>query len=227
LPKSGDNVLKLKIDAVLRADGTPVGTAVWTGTGDHAVALRSRMQWAETNGLEQGATTLLKQSKWRGKGVIEAHAATDHVEPYVVKTSFDLQNVFFGKGVNDNAIPIGPSLTARPYTSLATYLNQGRSEDNPWRAGIYEASIDLKLPPGFVPTKLPADVDITAGAASYRAAYSLKGDVLHVDRRWVLDLDTPVLSKADIELFGPVAHAASKDAATHLQFTATAGAKAD
>lgn len=221
LAKSTDNVLKLQLDVTLRPDGTPTGTAIWSATGEQAANLRARMQWAESNGLEQGAVTLLKQANWRGSGRIEPHAATDHAEPYVVKTTFDLQNVYFGKGDNTNPIPIGPSLQARPYESLVTYVDQGRSEVAVWRADTYEANIDVRLPDGYRLAKTPQNIAVKAGAASYTAKYAVSGQVLHIERRWVLDLDKPQVTKAEIEAIVPAARAARADGGLRLRIVAS------
>lgn len=216
---------ELKSDVTMRPDGTPVGTAVWTGYGDAAYALRNQMVAVEASGPDETAKRMLSAANWRGTGRIEPRPASDHAEPYVVKTSFDLGNVFFGKGNgrNDNGLPLGPVLLNSPWTALKNYLDKGYSYDIPWSAGQYDLTIDITLPPGVELKSLPKPIDVAAGNTRFKASYSRNGSIVRIERHWRDDSNKRTLSQADIKAMAPVVNAASAEIRNHLQFNVAAG----
>ncbi len=219
LPASDANHYTIAADVILRPNGTPVGKTVWSGGGTPAMALRAAMASAEAAGRAQTAKDLLARNKWRGTGDIEWHDALDHTEPYVVKTSFDLTNVFFGKGNNANTIPIGPGLLGvNQVGSILGYLRQGFDLDIACSSNSWDVAIALHLPEGRALAKVPDAVDVTSGAARYWAIYRLDGHTLHIERHWRTVLPQRTCTKADALTLESAAKAASRDANLKLKF---------
>src|SRR5207245_1085292 len=103
------NRLTITADVTLASDGTARGISTVTGSGAVGASLRGIMTQVALKGGDVLARELLAKQNWRGTGNIEARQATDHSEPFIVKTSFELTNKFFGDS-NGNGIPLGPRL---------------------------------------------------------------------------------------------------------------------
>src|SRR5262249_31576821 len=102
------NRLSIVADVTLSAEGTAKGTSAITASGPISGRLRGRMRQVSMEGGEALAKELLTKQNWHGSGNIEGRPATDHSEPFIVKTRFDLSDNFFKEANNSNIVPMGP-----------------------------------------------------------------------------------------------------------------------
>jgi Transglutaminase-like superfamily len=205
------NLLSVKADVTVRADGTATGSATTIASGESAFYLR----WAMAQAALKGGATYVKEQlgrqNWRGTGDIEVREATDHTEPYVAKATFDLTNKFFGEGSSVNAIPVGPDLVFPVYSHLLSFIRENRTQDFQCIAGTYEQSIDLHLPEGRALAKSPSNVSATAPLASYSSTYVLDGQRLHVERQFVSKVPGQVCTAQMAKEMASVVEAAGRD----------------
>jgi transglutaminase-like putative cysteine protease len=221
------NRITVRADVTLRNDGTPVGTATTESSGPVSASIRSAMAHAEMKGSAGYAKSLLAANGWRGAGRIELRSPVDHSNPFVVRTSFDLTNKFFGDGPNKNAIPYGPRLFPPFYSFFTDFIREKRSQDFVCGAGTYEQIIDLHLPAGKRLAKVPDSVEIKLPKASFTATYAMNGQILHVERRFVSQVDSEVCTSRIVDEMRPAIVAAWKDASVHLAFATEEASRTD
>jgi hypothetical protein len=217
--RASTNRLIVKADMTLRADGTPIGTATTEASGPIATTLRQAMSQAALKGGDVFAKEQLSKQNWHGSGNIELpDAATDHKDTYMVKTSFDLTNRFFGNGPNKNAIPIGPRLVSPQYTRPLMFIHEKRTQDFICEAGTYEQTIDIHLPDGQSLARVPQSFDVSAPLATYKSTYTMTGQLLHIERRFESKVPGQVCTAQTAKELSPVVLSASRDFGTHLVF---------
>jgi hypothetical protein len=213
------NRLSVTADVRLGPDGTVRGTSTVAAFGPVSANLRDVMAQVAIKGGEVLAKEFLSKQNWRGTGNIEARGATDHSEPFVVKTSFELSNRFFGREGNRNSIPLGPRLVLPAWAMFNEVLKEKRTQDFVCQAQTYEQIIDLHLPDEQTLTEAPGGVNISSSNASFKAHYDLRGQTLHIERRMVTRVPGQSCSPQVAVDMAPVIEAAAKQFNWRPQFT--------
>jgi hypothetical protein len=164
------------------------------------------------------AKELLAKQNWRGTGNIEARPATDHSEPFVVKTSYDLSNKFFGDEGNRSAVPVGPRLVLPALIQFDRALKGKHRQAFICQAQSFDQIIDLHLPEGRVPTNIPNAVTVSRPLASFASRYDLNRQTLHIERRTVIRVPGQSCSLQIATDIAPVIEAATKEFGWRPQF---------
>ncbi|MGY8682620.1 DUF3857 and transglutaminase domain-containing protein [Bradyrhizobium sp. UFLA05-153] len=212
------NRLTVTADVTLAADGTAKGTATVAAQGATGASLRGVMTQVALKGGDVLAKELLGKQNWRGTGNIEVGPATDHSEPFVVKTTYDLSNKFFGDEGNRSAIPMGPRLLLPALNPFDQAIKGKHRQNFVCQAQSYDQIIDLHLPEGRTPTNIPASVNVSLPLASFEARYELNGQTLHIERRTVIRVPGQSCSPQIATDIAPVIAAATKEFGWRPQF---------
>lgn len=65
-------------------------------------------------------------------------------------------------------------------------------------AGRFQDSFDIAIPAGYVVDGTPDPVDVTVDFASYKSSVTMKGNLLHYEREYVVrDVEIPAAKAAD------------------------------
>jgi hypothetical protein len=211
-------VLSITADVVLRPDGTPIGKSIVEAKGPIAVAVRGAMAQAALKGGSEFAKERLSAQNWRGTGTLDPRDPTDHTEPYTVAMSFDLSNHFFGDGPNRNALPLGPQLVNPAYLAPLKFIREKWTQDFPCLSQTYSQAIDVHLPPNHRLAQVPQNVDVSTPMVNYRATYHSDGSLLHVERRFILNLPGQVCTIQTARDVSKAVLAAVKDMSTAIDF---------
>ena len=217
------NRLTVTADVTLSPDGTAKGVSTVAASGPVSFKLRGIMTQVALKGGDVLAKELLTKQNWRGTGNIEPRQATDHSEPFVAKTSFDLSNKFFGDESNKNSIPVGPRLVLPAWIEFDQVRKEKRTQDFVCHAETYEQIIDFHLPDGQVLTNIPNGVEVKGSLASFESHYDLKGQTLHIERRTTTRVIGQSCSAQVATDMAPVIEAAAKEFNWRPQFTRTEG----
>ncbi len=223
------NILKIKSDITLRADGTPLGVTTTTASGPIASSLRATVSQAALKGDDVFVKEQLTRQNWRGAGGMELRDSFSHEEPYSIRSSFELTNQFFGNGPNKYPIPLGPKLTSSDFSAPIQFIREKRTQSFFCDAGTYTQSISVHLPQGQSLARTPGNVDVSSQFGAYVATYALSGQDLLVERRLTIRVSGQVCDAEIVRELSPVLLAAAHDINTRLAFTneGTESAEAD
>ena len=213
------NTITVKAEVTFRPDGTPFGATTTEARGPIASVLRATVAQAALKGSAVFAKEQLARQNWRGSGDLELRDSLDHADPFLVKSSFDLTNRFFGRGPNRYTIPTGLRLTGSDFALPLQFLREKHTQDFFCEAGAYLQIIDLTLPDGQSLARTPANVAVASPLASYVATYVLTGQVLHIERRFVTKVAAQVCDRQITQELSPVLLAAAHDFNVRLVFS--------
>lgn len=213
-----ENHLDVTADVTLRSDGTAFGHNEVTGSGRAAYQLRWAARTAAQVGLEAAAKNALQSQNWHGTGKLEIAADDASDTAPVIKANFDLQDNFLKEDININVVPTGPRYVSFGPSSGEAYLKQKRTQPTPCQPESVTEKIDFHLPADVAITNVPKPVAIDDPHLTYRAAYTLDGATLHVERSYRFERIGPVCTRADFEAMKPVLDRAVRDLSYRPQF---------
>ncbi len=209
--KPETNRIVITSDVSIRANGTAMGQAITSASGPVSSELRRNMAIASQKGYDNFAKELLKSTNWKGIGSIAPKDFLDHSEPYVVETHFDLENRFFGAGGNRNAIPYGPRFFLPPYMRSLAVVRDKTTQDYLCGAITYQHYVTMTLPDGQTLDIIPSNVTKSGAYAQYTSHYLLDGQVLKIDRTFVMSPPGQVCTPDMARQMEPVLRAAAID----------------
>jgi hypothetical protein len=100
----------------------------------------------------------------------------------------------------------GPLLLLRPrvlgsYVRNVSDVMEGKPRAYPieiGHVGHYQDSFEITIPPGYVVDETPDPVDVNVDFASYKSSVSVKGNLLHYEREYVVkDVEIPAAKAAE------------------------------
>jgi hypothetical protein len=197
-------------------DGRASGTSTVEGRGPLAESLRASAQRIAVDDNEF-AQTLLTMQNSRGSGSFEAPSFLDKADPYRIDATFQLDRPFFGAKGPANAVPTGPRLFARPNEALQRGVASNWVET--FACGIpqtYTERVRIIWPASVVLKGAPANVNVTAGQASYQATYVLAGNSLAVERVFRFNPPHAFCKPAELAAVAEVLSAAEQDFGVRL-----------
>jgi hypothetical protein len=166
----------------LAADGTLAGSIDATHTGPEGAEYRSFLKYSDDKERHDAWEKMVARSL---PGVVLD--SFQFVEPAALDRPLEFH---YKVTKSQYAHAAGPLLLVRPRVigSVATHI-----EDKPRKVpidldatGRWQASFDIALPAGYAVDELPNPVHIDMDFASYRAASTVKDNVLHYEREYVV-----------------------------------------
>lgn len=170
------------------SDGEMKGTTREAATGDAASDIRA---WVASIGPTTAATQLRQYGspgagRWTTLDAIRLDGSAE------VTAEFTLVDLVDLTGAEPFTPPSGLRLLGRPGSFLVGTHDPVRRRPFPCNAGRQVERIELKLPPGVRPLRLPAGKEWTTPIARYRAAYGYADGKITIDREFVSSPDGQV-----------------------------------
>ncbi len=211
---AGGIVLATHTEARIGEDGLVSGTTTTVASGPQSIALRSMAAWFEGRGTAYAASSQLQSLGTPGSGRYAFQSPENAAAEYSVEGRFALDEPLFDGGGAPFQVPSGLGVFGRPGKLL---LGTGLTEDGGHACypGRELEEIALELPPGAHPAKLPSDVAVRGGAASYTARYETIDGVLRIRREFLVETARQPCSEAEFAPMRTVLAAARRD--QHVQ----------
>lgn len=201
-----DNVAETHTIATISSDGRITGTTHEKASGAIATDVKAFAMAADEAGAK--AKTQLGHfgspgtGKWT-KQVKDASAADVELSAEFKLT--DEIDLGAGEALTP---PAGLRFLTRPGAFLVGTHDTARAHPFPCHAGRQIETIEVILPAGFRPARLPADRSWKTSIAEYRSVYALRGDTLYVRREFVAhpesQICTPEHSRELVELMSNI-----------------------
>jgi transglutaminase-like putative cysteine protease len=199
------NRLSYVSNATLSQDGTVHGSSTISASGQLAEQLREARAAGEVDGGANYAGKVLDKYHWHGAGTISGPSSTTYSDPYIISTTYDLENNFFGEANgNGNPLPIGPVLVKPAAFDFFNYMRNHHTQDFVCRAETHEETIDLRLPETRKLIGLPRNASIDLPLVRYAVHYTMRGRTLHVERIFVSRVPHQTCTAAMVAEMKPV-----------------------
>jgi hypothetical protein len=182
----------------LAPDGSLTGDVTETFTGDDAKSERSFLKDSDSKAihdtLEHGLDTDLTSLTFKGYEFAQTEDLTKPVK-------LDLHI-----GSSNYAHTAGSLLLLRPrvlgsHVRNVTDVMQGKPRSYAielGHTGRFQDSFDIAIPAGYVVDETPDPVDVNVDFASYKSSVSVKGNLLHYEREYVVkNVEIPAAEAAD------------------------------
>ncbi len=207
MPASGMR-LETRTEASVTADGVISGDTTTIAAGPQSIALRSMAALYEGRGPAYAASAQLQQLGTPGAGRYAFESPDGDTREYRIAGRFVLDDRLDVS--TPFAVPSGLSVFGRPGKLL---LSTSLSEDGGHACfpGSEVEAIQLALPDGAHPVRVPEDVDVVAGKARYVAHYAVEDDALTVRREFRLQTEHERCSADEFEAMRPALVAAQRD----------------
>ena len=177
-----DNVAEASTMVTVWTDGRVTGTTRESAAGAMATDLK-RVSLADSSPAKAAAQLRLLgmpgTGKWTKRAVEAGAAKAEVVGELKLSDEVDLAA---GEALSP---PPGLRFLARPGIFLLGVHDTPRLHPFPCYAGRQIETIEVILPAGLQPTRLPADRNWTTSIAEYHSSYSLRGGTLVVRREFV------------------------------------------
>lgn len=210
----GANNTFVKVEISVGANGKASGVATVSASGAGSAELKQSMAELKENGAGPVLTESLRRLALRGSAQAEPLKPV-RSDAAALKVSFTLDEDLLAED-DPQTVIVGPRIVTRPFLIYGRNLRPGRTSDFYCAPADYRETIVYRLPAGWKPRELPADIDLKGGPAAFTARYRFQGDVLEVDRTFAMRTDggaCPAALAADVV---PVAVAAERDGETRL-----------
>ena len=188
-----------RTDAHVDLDGAIIGHSSIEATGPAAIALRLTARWVQTAGHEAAARRMLVSLAQTGTGIFQFAPPDGFANSFRVTGSFHLDpqpEILEGDSF---AMPLGLQLLVRPGDFLLGPLNRPTlpvTEATPCFPGRQTETLNLELPEGRHPLRLPSDRVIDRPEFRYSARWSMQGQIITVIRALDAHPTTAVCSGA-------------------------------
>ncbi|MDP1751829.1 MAG: DUF3857 domain-containing protein [Reyranella sp.] len=186
--RAKDNVAETHTIATISSDGRITGTTHEKASGTIATDLKTLATGAD----EAKAKTQLRRfgppgtGKWMKRGKDASAAEVELSAEFKLTDEIDLGA---GEALTP---PVGLRFLARPGAFLLGTHDTARVHPFPCHAGRQIETIEVILPAGFRPARLPADRSWKTSIAEYRSVYALRGEALYVRREFVAHPESQV-----------------------------------
>lgn len=186
--RAEDNVAETHTIATIGLDGSISGTTHEKASGAMATNLKTLAMGAN----EATAKTQLRRFGPPGTGKWTKRAKDASATDVDLSAEFKLtDDIDLGAG-EALTPPAGLRFLARPGAFLVGTHDTARLHPFPCHAGRKIETIEVILPAGFRPARLPADRSWKTSIAEYRSVYALRGDTLYVRREFVAHPESQV-----------------------------------
>ena len=186
--KAEDNVAETHTIATIGSDGRISGTTHEKASGAMATSLKALALGAN----EATAKTQLRRFGPPGTGKWTKRAKDQSATDVELSAEFKLtDDIDLGAGESLTP-PAGLRFLARPGAFLVGTHDTARVYPFPCHAGREIETIEVILPAGLRPARLPADRSWKTSIAEYRSVYALRGDTLYVRREFVAHPESQV-----------------------------------
>jgi hypothetical protein len=198
-PGVDDNVLELATRVVVTEDGHQRGETSIAARGEFSDGLRRFVSQVETKGVGTMLQTLATQRGLVGEFGLVAPPWTQTNEPFRITTTWDTKASFDLLQAGWRA-PVGFSpMVAFPDLFFGPLDRANHIYPAACRAGRAVHSVDVTLPSGMVPDRLPATIEASARDFAYRQEWSSVGDHLRVRTQIRASCQSRVISPEQIE----------------------------
>jgi hypothetical protein len=179
-PSIDENLVELDTRVVITEDGHYRGQTSVAARGEFADALRVFVSQVETKGATTMLQTLATQRGLSGEFNIEAPPSTQTSEPFRITTTWDAKQPLDWVQAGWRA-PLGFSPIV-PYPDLffGALDRNKRIYPAACRAGRAVHSVEVTLPSGIAPDRLPAAIEASAPDFAYRQEWSGVGNHLRI-----------------------------------------------
>ncbi len=183
-----DNVAETHTVATIGSDGRITGTTREKASGTMATDLKT----LATGASEATAKAQLRRfgppgtGKWTKRGRDASAATVELSAEFKLTDEIDLGA---GEALTP---PAGLRFLVRPGAFLVGTHDTARVYPFPCHAGRQTETIEVILPAGFRPARLPADRSWKTSIAEYRSVYALRGETLYVRREFVAHPESQV-----------------------------------
>ncbi len=179
--KAGDNVGEVHVEATVSADGKVSGLTREIARGVMAADLRSYA--SDTSGAKAASQLRHFGSPGTGKWLtVKKNPASPSVE---LMGEFELSDPIDLAGGEALFPPLGLRFGVRPGSFLVGVHDAPRKHPFPCHAGRQIETIEVNLPEGLKPSRLPADRSWKASIAEYQSSYRFSEGTLRVRREFV------------------------------------------
>jgi transglutaminase-like putative cysteine protease len=178
--RAEDNVAETHTVATIWSDGRITGTTREKARGAIATDLKALAAGAD----EAKAKAQLRHfgppgtGKWTKRGKDASAAEVELSADFNLSDEIDLGA---GEALTP---PVGLRFLARPGAFLVERHDTARTHPFPCHAGRQIETIEVILPVGLRPARLPADRNWQTSIAEYRSSYAVRGDTLYVRREF-------------------------------------------
>ncbi len=179
--RSEDNVSEVATIATISADGRIGGTTREQVKGAMATDLKS---WMSGGLTADRAAALLRSQGMPGTGSWISPRRDDTAPELSLTARFDLADSIDLAAGEALVPPGGLRFLPRPGGFLLGVQDSPRRHPFPCHAGRQVETIEVKVPPGFKPTRLPADRHWTTSIAEYSSSYAFDDGTLSVRREF-------------------------------------------
>lgn len=204
--RAEDNVAETHTIATIWSDGRITGTTHEKASGTIATDLKT-LAMARDEAKTKAKTQLRHfgspgTGKWTKQGKDASAVDVELSAEFKLTDEIDLGA---GEALTP---PVGLRFLARPGAFLVGTHDTARVHPFPCHAGRQIETIEVILPAGFRPARLPADRSWKTSIAEYRSVYALRGDTLYVRREFVAHPEsqvcTPGHSRELVELMSNI-----------------------
>lgn len=194
-----DNVLELDTRIIVTEDGHQQGQTSVAARGEFSDMLRGYVAQAQTKGVEAALQTLATQRGLGGEFGLTTVPSTPTSDLFRVVTKWDDKRSL-DLAQDGWRVPPGFSPFV-PYPDLFFGpLDRGkRIYPAGCRAGRAVHSVDVTLPSGIIPDRLPETIQATARDFAYREQWSVVGNHLHVRTETTSSCQGRVISPAQMD----------------------------
>jgi transglutaminase-like putative cysteine protease len=189
-------VSELKIR--LQSDGFLEGTGLATSNGWFEVQDRMMRDLYKNFDDRFVARLRLDGNRNSGEGKISSSDPEDFTTPYTEKSKFTLSPVTTVPGPAGFMLPAAMMTRSLHDLARKTWVKEYRFPQQCMRRAL-EERYEIDLPDAVRVTSIPKGVTYDDGVLRYRSRYSLKANVLSVERTFEADRLNPVCSTADEE----------------------------
>ena len=197
IPVLQPGVATERLETAMQLDetGRITGTTTTEAAGPFATQLRAATRQAQASGRERAVVAQLRTWGQQGSGAFDLPDARDDGGDASLGGHFELASQPDWLEGDSFVLPTGLRVLGRPGDGLLGPLysrDLPAAEPTPCYAGTQEEHVSLSLPPGWRPAALPRPRTIANDEFSYRSAWQLDGDTIHVRRRFASTITAPL-----------------------------------
>jgi len=181
--RTEDNVSEVATVATISADGRISGTTREHATGAMATDLKG---WMAAGLTANRAAAHLRSQGSPGTGAWISPARDDTAREVLLMAKFKLADAIDLAAGEALAPPGGLRFLPRPGGFLLGMQDTPRRHPFPCYAGRQVETIEVKVPAGLKPTRLPADRHWTTSIAEYVSSYAFSDGTLSVRREFTV-----------------------------------------
>jgi transglutaminase-like putative cysteine protease len=200
-----ENVGEVLITATITPSGRVSGVVLEKASGAVAIDLKR----LSTGALEKTrARGQLRHFGTPGEGRWLARTRSNTAPEVSLASEFSLLDEIDLAAGEALTPPTGLRFLTRPGTFLVATHDTPRQRPFPCHAGRQIETIEVSVPAGYKPARLPVDRSWKASIAEYRSSYAFRDGMIHVRREFVAkpraDVCTPEQSRELVDLMSKI-----------------------